>query len=429
MPVIDRKLRSAIIDLLTPSVSTTDEREALIQNALFDAQELINQIELEGAPRTFTSRLITTCTTYGEIDINGTPVHALVLLLEEFQKQVGIRKKNQADKLILEIQRRVAAENQDISTKRRKQLRSTKTITSQQESADVPPIATLSSRVQHIPYITFSPDGRLLASVSTDRAIRLWNMETHEEATLERHQQPVTTIAFSPDGKMLASGSVDYLVRLWDMVERRDIATLTGHTKRVNSVTFSPDHLLLASASDDGTIRLWNMQRDMALFRTKPRDSDIAVTNVTFSPDNQILAFALADQTIRLWHLRSQEPIGGNLQFHANYLAFSPDGKWLAASSPDSTVKIWQTSDRRNNAILTGHTDSVQGLAFSPDSLLLASASEDGSIRMWDMRTYDEVMCLDDANSPVWSVAFSPDGKVLASAHSDDNIRLWQLPG
>jgi len=66
-------------------------------------------------------------------------------------------------------------------------------------------------------------------------------------------------VAFSPDGRLLASCSDDKTVRLWDPAAGEHRRTLTGHARIVRGVAFSPDGRLLASASDDKTVRLWDL--------------------------------------------------------------------------------------------------------------------------------------------------------------------------
>jgi len=74
------------------------------------------------------------------------------------------------------------------------------------------------------------------------------------------HSDNVNSVTFSPDGRLLASGSGDKTIKLWDVETWDEIRTLKGHSFGVNSVTFSPDGRLLASGSEDETIKLWDVK-------------------------------------------------------------------------------------------------------------------------------------------------------------------------
>uniref|UniRef100_UPI0039C72C90 NACHT and WD repeat domain-containing protein n=1 Tax=Scytonema sp. PCC 10023 TaxID=1680591 RepID=UPI0039C72C90 len=97
---------------------------------------------------------------------------------------------------------------------------------------------------------------------NTRRQVELGLMHTvHNVAapnTLGGHAKQVNGVSFSPDGKMLASASYDNTVKLWDTSTGKQIKTLKGHTDWVYGVSFSPDGKMLASASRDNTVKLWD---------------------------------------------------------------------------------------------------------------------------------------------------------------------------
>ena len=300
--------------------------------------------------------------------------------------------------------------------------------------------------------VAFSPDGRLLASSSDDKTIRIWNVTTGQEVlTLTGHKGRVNAVVFSPDGKLLASagGPFDNTVKLWNVSTGRELYTLEGNPSRgwVEAVAFSPDGLLLASIWW-GEIKLW----DVATGEEVRTISDYnPVESVAFSPDGKLLASGGYDPMFKLWEVATGREVhklaGHTVGWGVNSVAFSPNGQILASGdcgqSEDGLycvkgeIKLWEVTTGSEVLTLTAHNGSVSSVAFSPYGKLLASGScgrgDDrhcvkGEIRLWDATTGGEVCTLTAHNGSVSSVAFSPDGKLLASSSSyERTIKLWDV--
>jgi tetratricopeptide (TPR) repeat protein len=75
---------------------------------------------------------------------------------------------------------------------------------------------------------------------------------------LKGHTQDVISVAFSPDGARLISGANDNTVKLWDVESGEEALTLRGHQGRVRGVAFSRDGQSVAAASEDGNVRIWS---------------------------------------------------------------------------------------------------------------------------------------------------------------------------
>ncbi|OLT58074.1 nSTAND1 domain-containing NTPase [Moorena bouillonii] len=275
--------------------------------------------------------------------------------------------------------------------------------------------------------VSFSPDGKLIASGSRDKTIKLWRKNGTLLKTLRGHWAGIHSVSFSQDGQIIASGSEDKTVKLW----RKDgslVMTLDGpdgHTKTVHCVRFSADSEMIASASEDKTIKLWS--KDGVLLQTLTGHSD-SVLGVSISPNGQLIASASKDKTIKLW--RSDGTLVKTWQAHTQpvvSVSFSPDGKTIASASTDNTVKLWHTDGELIDT-LEGHRNWVLDVSFSSDGQRLATASADHTIKLWNSDG-ELIETLAGHSEMVLDVSFSPDNKTIASASADKTIRLWASDG
>mmetsp|Transcript_40541 Transcript_40541/g.82878 ORF Transcript_40541/g.82878 Transcript_40541/m.82878 type:complete len:477 (-) Transcript_40541:214-1644(-) len=125
------------------------------------------------------------------------------------------------------------------------------------------PLTRMTGHVQPINHVSFSPNGRLIASASFDKSVRLWHGATGKYlATLRGHVGAVYQVAWSSDSRLLVSASKDSTLKLWDVEPGSKTfgklrLDLPGHADEVFAVDWSADGAKVASGSKDCSLKLW----------------------------------------------------------------------------------------------------------------------------------------------------------------------------
>lgn len=187
-------------------------------------------------------------------------------------------------------------------------------------------LMVLEGHVGDVTAITCSPDGKNIASGSSDTIVMVWEATTGVcKAMLRGHSSRVTSIAFSPEGARLASGSFDNTVRLWDVDTGVCMTMFAGPSDLVSAVAFSPDGSQLASGSFSDTISLWDTTSGARTAVLKGHSS--MVTSITFSPNGTHLkAYYYGNVILSSWNLSTGcrvETLGCDQFDHGSRCTFS----------------------------------------------------------------------------------------------------------
>ena len=295
--------------------------------------------------------------------------------------------------------------------------------------------------------VSVSPEG-LIVSGGEDSTIKIWNRDGKLLKTLKEHKSWVNKISFSPDGTLMATASSDNTVKLWSFectnsegdrclkVKVELLKTLTqtdeGHSHWVTDVSFSPDRTNLVTASRDGTVKIWNQNGVLQKTISVSNNSEInEVWGVSFSPDGRRIAAAYGDTTVKLFNLDGslQQTLRGHSK-RVRSVSFSSDGKLIVSGSDDNTAIIWRRQDGKLLKRLKGHKGNLNQVKFSRDSKLIATASDgdNENVKLWDIDG-TLLTTFNGHQDRVKDVSFTPDSNMLITGSWDNTVRLWNLKG
>ncbi|MCP4347169.1 MAG: AAA family ATPase, partial [Desulfobacterales bacterium] len=217
-----------------------------------------------------------------------------------------------------------------------------------------------------------------------------WESETGSLVrTLSGHSSLVLSVSYSPDGKFIASGSSGSTVKVWESETGSLVRTLSGHSSPVWSVSYSPDGKFIASGSDDSTVKVWESETG-TLVRTLSDHSSL-VLSVGYSPDGKFIASGSYDKTVKVWESKTGSLVR-TLSGHSSTVlsvSYSPDGKFIASRSYDNTMKVWDI-DNGIQKMAIALLPSNEWITWQPGKLFYNSSlqgDEYAAVR-FDNKTY-----------------------------------------
>ena len=276
----------------------------------------------------------------------------------------------------------------------------------------------------------FSPDGKLIASISLDGRDGCVSVFEVNDRTLIRtfktKNSGISYIAFSPDGQYIAAASIRSIY-VW-RIGTSDSECVLGSSADggwTNCFAFNPKRNIIVSASSTGIIEFWDF--DLKKLVNSIAGHDAPVYSIAFSPDGNRFVTGSKDKSIRIWDFETGELIQ-NLSGHSGWVmkvSYSDDGNCLLSASDDKTIRIWDSKTGEPMKTLVGHRGGVKCAAFSPDGKRVVSASIwDRTMRFWDAESGTLVKTIDNMNN-VQSVMYSPnDGRCVLLSFPDKRIRI-----
>ena len=291
---------------------------------------------------------------------------------------------------------------------------------------------------------------------------------------LIEHSKDVLCCSWSPDGRLLATGSSDNTAIIWDISNPASVShcilqhSVTGPgpivQHQVSSLEWSPDSKYLVTGCSDGTSHVWdangalvqeiaNGQGAVHVVRFDPTgqrfvcgtaDSNVIIsvtetgetissTNLKHGPvldaawkDENCFAVGCDDGYVVIFDSNANDGNPQELSGHTaivNGLAWSTHGDYLASCSDDKTIRVWHDLEP---TVLKGHANPVYAVRWSIHDVL-ASASFDNTVRLWDIQSGQCTHVLTSHTMPIYSLCFAPDGEFLASGSVDQYIKFWKV--
>ncbi len=302
-------------------------------------------------------------------------------------------------------------------------------------------VLVFSQHQQPVRTVTWSPDGKKLASGANDAQILIWDLNgtvfvrkgqagavrsvawsldgqqvaigaadqvqflTPSNGTLlarpkQIHTNAITTLAWSNrQPELLVSGGLDNKAVVWNTTSYTPRTIFTAHTTAIESAAWASDSTTIATSSHGGVVRIWNADNGQQVHGFF-MDAQLPMRAVSFAPVGEQLAVGGDDSIVRLWNglmCRSQNQNGFGTQCldvprrlhahkgHVRTLAWSPDARFLATGGDDGILAIWYPTQSQTPLLKVAHNAPLLALAWSADNKLVATASGN-TVTIWQLQ-------------------------------------------
>jgi WD40 repeat protein len=280
---------------------------------------------------------------------------------------------------------------------------------------------TVAARLESGATISPVPKRRGKANLLTihDKLIKCWATETGKvTVTFDGHSKGVYHVAVSPDGKVVASVSYDDTLKLWDVESGKQLWSVAAPP--VESLIFSADGTVLMGQASNGALHLLDVASGRVVRQILgKREGAVAV-----SPDNKLIATS-ESSSIHLWDLVSGEEVlhKGGHRHEVQSVAFTGDGKSLVSGGGDGAVFFWPNMDPTKRQLLTADMGYVFSVVCAPTCSLVAASGRNGTC-VWEGTSGK---LIGKQRGVRGEAAFSLDCKTLAVVDAWEFLCTWSI--
>ena len=182
----------------------------------------------------------------------------------------------------------------------------------------------------------------------------------------KEHADAVFSVAYSPDGKLLASGSADRSVKLFETGAWKRVGALTAHQDAVTHVAFNQNGTLLASAGADHQVRVWKVDIGKMENPLRSLGEDDTINACAFSPDGSLLVFGGSDHKVKVFSAdgANQKREMKEPEDWVYAVAVGSDNRTVAAGTQDGRLFFWDVNAGKLVRCLTMFPDGPA--AYTP---------------------------------------------------------------
>jgi len=233
-------------------------------------------------------------------------------------------------------------------------------------------------------------DLSLRRGISSDH--RKSNKAFHKRLDLTGHTGSVYTVKFSSNGKLVASGSFDKTVRIWDVDANKrkgtEIVCLKEHSLNVSDVCWSNDSSELLSGAYDSSVKLWDVEKGTLV---RSFNTPGFVQSVIFEPrDNNLIFVGTTKKKIVVFDKRSPEAVNTieNSTGMVNCVTMDQEGQYLFSGDSQGYIKMWSVGEGKCIRTTSNDGDKHKPISY----ISLSNPSLESSDQMFAVNSYDNML-------------------------------------